>query len=57
MYTQFDKAIVGVIMAVIGVANVLGFHFGLSEQTVTAIVVGLTPILVYLIPNLPKDQA
>lgn len=55
MYTQFDKAIVAVIMAAVGVANIFGFHFGLSEAVVTQIVTIATPVLVWLIPNLPKD--
>jgi hypothetical protein len=55
MYTTFDKTIVGIIMGGIALANLFGIHFGLAESTVTGIVGVLTPILVYLIPNLPKD--
>jgi len=56
MYTSFDKAIVGFIMGAVGIANLFGIHFGLSADTVSSIVAVLTPILVYLIPNLPKDS-
>lgn len=56
MYTTLDKAIVALIMGVIGIVNLLGFHFGMAEGAVSAIVVGLTPILVYLWPNAPKDS-
>lgn len=55
MYTQFDKAIVALIMAIVGVSNIFGFHWGLTEAAVTALVVSLTPVLVWLVPNLPKD--
>jgi len=55
MYTTFDKTIVGIIMGGIALANYFGFHFGITEATVNAIVGFLTPILVYLVPNLPKD--
>lgn len=56
MYTSFDKTIVGLIMGGIALANLFGLHFGLSEATVTGIVGVITPILVYLVPNLPKDS-
>jgi hypothetical protein len=57
MYTQFDKAIVVVIMSVVQLANVFGFHWGLQQDTVTEIVGGITPILAYLVPNkIPKDK-
>jgi hypothetical protein len=55
MYTTFDKTIVGIIMGGIALANLFGFHFGLAESTVTGIVGVITPFLVYLVPNLPKD--
>ena len=55
MFTTFDKALVGIIMGGVALANVFGFHFGVTEATVTAVVGFLTPILVYLVPNLPKD--
>ncbi len=55
MYTQFDKAIVGIIMAAVQLANVFGFHWGLDEHTITTIVAMVTPILVWSVPNLPKD--
>jgi len=56
MYTTFDKAIVGLIMGGVALANLFGLHFGLSESMVNGIVGVLTPILVYLVPNLPKDS-
>jgi hypothetical protein len=57
MYTTFDKTIVGLIMAGVAVANYFGLHFGVSQDTVSGIVGVLTPILIYFVPNLPKDQA
>ncbi len=45
MYTNLDKAIVAFIMGAIGI----------SPETVASLVGIATPILVYLLPNLPKD--
>lgn len=57
MYTAFDKAIIALVMAGVGLANYFGVHFGLTEATVTQIVAIATPILVWIVPNLPKDKA
>lgn len=57
MYTQIDKAVVAVIMAIIVLANQLGLHLGWTETDVSAWVAALTPILVYFVPNLPKDAS
>lgn len=55
MYTAFDKAIVGIIMGAVALLNLFGFHFGVTEATVNGIIGVLTPILIYFVPNLPKD--
>lgn len=55
MFSAFDKAATALIMAIVGMLNLFGLHFGLDQSTVTTIVTMVTPILVYLIPNLPKD--
>jgi len=55
MYTVADKAIVAFIMAGVQATNLFGFHFGLDQATVTLIVTAATPILVWFVPNLPKD--
>ena len=57
MYTQFDKAIVGLVMGGAALANYFGFHFGITEASVNGIIGVLTPFLVYFVPNLPKDKA
>ena len=54
MMTQFDKALVALIMGVVQLANVFGLHFGLDQGTVTTIVATLTPLLVYFVPNASK---
>lgn len=52
MFTSFDKAIVGVIMGALYIANtVFGISLGFTEAQVAGVVGILTPILVYLIPN------
>ena len=56
MFTQYDKAIVALIMAGGQLANVLGYNFGLDQATVTTIVAVATPLLVHFVPNLPKDK-
>lgn len=55
MTSQLDKALVALIMAVVQLANVLGFHFGVDEHTVTSVVALATPILVWAVPNIEKD--
>ena len=52
MFTSFDKALVALVMAALSILNLkFGVDLGLSEATVTAIIAGLTPILVFLWPN------
>lgn len=58
MYNTVTKALVALVMGLIAVAGVF-FHknIGISAETVTAIVSAVvTPFLVWLIPNLPKDS-
>ena len=55
MYTQLDKAIVAAVLGGVQLLNVLGVHFGLSEPTLTTIIAALTPVLVWVWPNAPKD--
>jgi len=56
MFTQYDKALVALIMAAGQLANVFGYNFGLDQVTVTTIVAVATPLLVHFVPNLPKDK-
>lgn len=52
MFTTLDKAIVALVMAIVYLLNNLfGINLGLDEGLVNTIVVGLTPVLVWLIPN------
>ena len=52
MFTSIDKALVAALMAAIFMLNQFGgIDLGVSEETVTAIVGALTPVLVYFIPN------
>jgi hypothetical protein len=55
MFSQFDKAIVALIMAIVQLVNLFGFHFGIDQNTVTTLVALATPVLVHFVPNLPKD--
>ena len=57
MYSQFDKAVVALVMAGVQIANVFGYHFGVDEHTVTTVVTVATPLLVWLVPNIhiPKE--
>jgi hypothetical protein len=49
---QYNKAIVALVMALIGVLNVFfGANITANPEAITAIVSLLTPVLVYLIPN------
>jgi hypothetical protein len=52
MFTSVDKALTAIVMAILYLLNALGgIDIGLSEETVAAILAGLTPLLVWLIPN------
>lgn len=55
MMTEFDKAIVALVMAVLVIVEqAWGITIaGLSEEAVTVILAVLTPVLVWAIPNLP----
>jgi hypothetical protein len=55
MFTSIDKALVAVIMGMIYVANtLLGTSIGLNVEIVSMIVGGLTPVVVWAMPNKSK---
>ncbi len=57
MFTTYDKALVALLMAVIFFANnLLGFHFALSQDAANTIAAVVTPLIVYLVPNKPKES-
>ncbi len=50
--TAYNKAIAALIMAIIGIVNLKWPGvIGLDQDTVTALVASLTPILVWIVPN------
>lgn len=52
----FNKAIVALVMsALIIIETLTGINIGLTEGTLVTILSVLTPVLVWLIPNYPKD--
>lgn len=53
--TNFNKAIVAFVMGVIGIIGVFWKPLNVSPETVTTVVGILTPLLVYIWPNAPKD--
>lgn len=59
MVTSFDKAVVALIMALIFFANkFFNTSIAVDEQTVSSVVMALTPIVVYLFPNKgPVDKS
>lgn len=55
MYTSADKAIVAVVMGLVYLSNTfLSTHFNVNPDTVNAVIMGVTPFLVYLVPNKAK---
>lgn len=56
MYTNLDKAIVALVMGIIGIIGVVWKPINISPELVTTIVGVATPLLVYLWPNAPKDS-
>jgi hypothetical protein len=52
MFTQADKAITALVMAVLYLLNAFaGVDLGVPEETITALLAALTPVLVWLVPN------
>jgi hypothetical protein len=52
MFTSFDKAIAALLGAVVYFAGMVGLELvWLTPEVIQNIAVGVTPILVYLIPN------
>ena len=56
MYTSLDKTIIAFVMGVIGIVGIVWKPLNISPEMVTSVVMTLTPILVYLWPNAPKDK-
>jgi hypothetical protein len=57
MYTTLDKAVVALIMGVIGVVGAVYKPLNIDPGVIATIVGGLTPIVVYFWPNAPKDPS
>ncbi len=55
MFTNLDKTIVALVMGILGVVGVVWHPLGVSEATVASVVGIITPLLVYIWPNAPKD--
>jgi hypothetical protein len=50
--SKFTKALISLAMSVIFLLNsTLDIDLGVSEEAVSAFIVGITPILVYFFPN------
>lgn len=56
MYTTLDKAIVALVMGVLGIIGVIWHPLAISSETVATVVGVLTPLLVWAWPNAPKDS-
>ena len=56
MYTKLDKAIVALVMGILGMVGVIWHPLNISPETVASVVGILTPVLVYAWPNAPKDS-
>ena len=55
MFTQFDKTLATVIMAVLTLATALfGHDYTIYATQITTILVALMPVVVYFVPNLSK---
>jgi hypothetical protein len=53
MFTSIDKALVAIIMGALYVLNgVFNIDLGIGQETVAGIIGAVTPILVWLVPNL-----
>jgi hypothetical protein len=55
MFTNLDKAIVALVMGIVGIVGVVWHPINISPEAVASFVGIITPLLVYLWPNAPKD--
>lgn len=56
MFTTIDKALIALVMSVLSIINLVwGIEWfgGRAEEVVGVVLLLLTPVLVYLFPNLP----
>jgi len=57
MYTTLDKALVAAVMGVLGIIGIVWKPINIPPETIATIIGILTPLLVYVWPNAPKDSA
>jgi hypothetical protein len=55
MFSSLDKALVALVMGIIGIIGVVWKPLNISAETVASVIGILTPLLVYVWPNAPKD--
>jgi hypothetical protein len=54
--TKYSKACVSMIVSMVYLINVsLDLDLGVSEEAISNFIIGLGPLLVYLVPNLKDD--
>lgn len=52
MFTSIDKALVALVMSGVYLVNHFSpYHFELDQDSVSAIVAAITPVLIYFVPN------
>jgi hypothetical protein len=57
MYTTLDKALVALVMGIVGVIGVVYKPMNIDPTVVATLIGALTPIIVYFWPNAPKDPS
>jgi hypothetical protein len=57
MYSTLDKALVALVMGIIGVIGTVWKPLNVDPSVVATIIGGLTPVIVYFWPNAPKDKS
>ena len=54
--TKYSKSCVSMIVSMVYLINVsLDLDLGVSEEAISNFIIGLGPLLVYLVPNLKDD--
>jgi hypothetical protein len=56
MYTTLDKALVALVMGIVGVIGVVYKPMNIDPTVVATLIGAITPIIVYFWPNAPKDH-
>lgn len=56
MFTSIDKALIAAVMSIVYILSFFGVTVVVDEEQLRFIIAMITPILVWIMPNLPKKN-